>query len=194
MSAYSFGKIVTDDPKTVTEKIMQLASGSSIQITFGFHEPDDQDVIEESYLLKGEGVIFNLFTPGDADVVALCNEVLAAGREVIRKLLGAASLPYSWEQVRDLLLPEQVYSAMLATRLGRFIDGLFQIDEAKSAGFAIFENGVQQVIEETAANCKFLILRSLLVAWDIGPSALFVWKGRAHSLSPKEERRVRILN
>jgi hypothetical protein len=69
--------------------------------------------------------------------------------------------------------------------LGQFVDGLFQIESAKGAGLAIFDNGVQQVIEETATNCKFLILRSLLVAWDMGPNALFAWKGQvAHSVSP----------
>jgi len=185
MSAYSFGKIVTADSNRVTENVVRLGSESGIEVRFGLHEPDDREVLDETALLKGEGVVFNLFTPGASDIVALCNEATEAGRAAIRGLLGEARLPYSWEQARTLALPDQVYAAVLRTRLGRFVEGLFQIDSAKGAGLAIFNNGVEQVIEETAANCKFLILRSLLVAWDIGPSALFVWKGEAHSLSPK---------
>jgi hypothetical protein len=176
MSAYCFGKIITDHSEEVLEMISRLAFSSGVEVRFGFHEPDDQHILEKPNGLRGQGVAFSLFTPGESDVISLCNEATDAGRSAIRKFLGAASLPYSWDQARSLDLPSQVYEAVLGTRLGLFVGGLFKIDEAKSAGLAIFDNGVEQVIEETAANCMLLILRSLLVAWDLGPSALFVWK------------------
>jgi hypothetical protein len=176
VSAYSFGKIVTDESRGVTERIIRLASDSRVKVTFGFHELDDEDILDESELLRGEGVVFNLFTPGDTDIVTLCNEVLEAGSGAIRRLLGEDHVPYSWEQARSLALPEPIYAAMLATRLGRFVDGLFRIQDTQSGGFAIFENGVQQLIEDTATNCRSLILRSLLLPWDVGPNALFIWK------------------
>ena len=178
MSAYSFGKIITDDSQKLREKIMHLASASGVEVKLGFHELDDQELFEESNLLQGDGVVFNVFTPGDSDIITLFNEATAAGREAIQKLIGDASLPYSWDQARDMVLPGQVYAAVLRTRLGQFVDGLFRIENTKAVGLAIFDNGIQQVIEETAAKCKSLILRSLLVAWDMGPNALFAWRSQ----------------
>ena len=185
MSVYSFGKIATGDSKRISEKIAHLASRSNIDVTFGLHEPDDQDVFDESDLLKGEGIVFNLFTPGDPEIITLYSEALEAGQGALRRFLGEERLFYSWEKARTLALPDQVFAAVLGTRLGQFVDGLFQIEDSKAAGLAIFEGGVEQVIEETAPNCKSLILRSLLVPSDLGPSALFVWKSQsADSVSP----------
>jgi hypothetical protein len=175
MSAYSFGKIVTDDPQKVMGAVKHLAA-SCIEVEFGIHEPGDEEIFNQSDLLKEPGVVFNIFTPGASDVIALCNEATKAGREAIRNSLGEASLPYSWEQARNVLIPEGVYNAVLGTRLGRFVDGLFQIKSASAAGFAIFDNGVDRIIEEAPKTCKSLIVRSLLVAWDMGSNALFAWK------------------
>lgn len=178
MSVYSFGKIVSDDSRMANEQILRLAGLIGIEIKFGVHEEADQDILEESDLLKGSGVVFNLFTPGESDVITLCNEAAEAGLRAIRSSLGEGGFPYSWDQARNASFPDGVFAAMLKTRFGRFVDGLFQIEDAMRGGLAIFDNGVEQVIAEPAANCRSLILRTLLLPWDLGPNALFVWNNK----------------
>jgi len=43
----------------------------------------------ESDLLKGTGVVFSLFTPGESDVITLFNEAVEAGSEQFRAPLGS---------------------------------------------------------------------------------------------------------
>jgi|GEM_PF-6659731 hypothetical protein len=177
MSAYSFGKIMSAEKSDlVTEKIKHLATSAEINVTFGLHDPEDQELFNQSDLLRGDGVIFNLFTPGDSDLITLWNEAVETGRQAIRELLGESSLFYSWKDAENAVLPPVIYETVRHTRLGQFVSGLFAMKEAKSVGFALFDNGVEQAIENDAAKCLPLILKVLLLAWDCGPNALFVWK------------------
>jgi hypothetical protein len=62
--------------------------------------------------------------------------------------------------------------------LGRFVAGLFRFEWINSAGLAIFDGGVDQIVEETAEPCLQLIFKSFLVPWHASPNALFIWHNK----------------
>ncbi len=146
MSVYGFGKVVGASLPLLEHEIEQLALRSCIEISLGLGDSEDDKVLQESPYLRGEGIAFNIFTPGDSDIGALWEEAFLAGRKALQRLPGDAALPQRWADIKDRSLPPEVYAAMIQTRLGQFLEGLTKLPGARSMGIAMFDNGVDQLI------------------------------------------------
>jgi len=179
MSVFSIGKFRYSEQGDIQlqSELEMLAQATEIDLKFGVLDPQDEAVLDESALLRGDGLVFNVFSPGENDVGSLWKEAAAAANKGLRTM--GYSVRFSrWEQVQNLILPDQVKTTLERTHFGRFISGLFKIQRASSCGFGIFDNGIDQVIEGEPNNCKDLIYKTFLLNWDLGPNALFVWKTR----------------
>jgi hypothetical protein len=177
MSAYSFGKLVSSENLVdLQERVQRLASGAGIEIKFGYLDPSDSNLFDETLILQGRGIVFNLFTPGDSDIVRLWNDAQDLSHDVLADALKTTELPWNWEQISAADLTPEVYERLEATSLGTFIVGLFRLGGYAAGGLTLCDNGVEQVIKGSPVDCQRLMLRSLLVSWDCGPNALFAWQ------------------
>jgi hypothetical protein len=179
MSIYAFSKLVSErETDEIRSTVQHLAEVSRVALSFGSLDQEDEKVLEQSTWLHGAGLVFSVSTPGGSDIGTLWAEANSAALQAAHELTGEAKGFGNWTQVVDYALPEEVRRAVVRTRLGQFVVALFAIKNSTGAGFAIFDNAVDQIIEETPENCLLLILKTFLLPWDNGPNALFVWQPR----------------
>jgi hypothetical protein len=128
VSVHSFGKLIGESgPDKISSHLEYLARRSDVSVKLDVLDPDDELTLEESSWLREQGLIFNLFTPGDSDIITIYNETFTAGTRAMEEVLGRPSLFGSWEQVEGLTLPSQVHNSMHATRPGAVRCGSVQV-------------------------------------------------------------------
>jgi hypothetical protein len=81
-------------------------------------------------------------------------------------------------RIDELDLPAAVERELRDTSIGNFAAAIIQREKTLSGGIALFDGCIEQTIRATPEECLRRILTSLLIPWDCGPDALYIWQRR----------------
>jgi hypothetical protein len=173
MSVYCLGKVGGSNSSSVKDYLIARANEADLQVRF---ELEAEDLI--TLQVSANDISFTVSDKSGSDIVIAFNQAFEEGRKAC--LDRGIEIPTTWPALRSITLDEEVVRALLTTRMGKFISSLFEIKDAEDAGLAIFDGGIELLIDAPASECFVMVLKTLLLPWDGGPNALFVWKCSSH--------------
>jgi hypothetical protein len=169
MSLYIFGTFVSHDRSDGVEaRVIQAACRADVAIRA--IDPDDLLELErEPELRRADFACSFVSAPGESDGTKLW---LDARRAAVESGSSEQQWTGGWKVGS---VPGEVMVALQASRLGRLCKDLIGEVPLSAGALALVDGSIDTVSRCSPSECLDVIHRSLVLPWDAGPNALYLW-------------------